>query len=63
VQLGDGDSMVPGRVLSGFDHFEVVARVSLSGQPVQQSGDWYGELEVTPAEKDKVALSISEEVP
>jgi cytochrome c-type biogenesis protein CcmH len=63
VQLGDGDSMVPGRVLSGFDHFEVVARVSLSGQPVQQSGDWYGELEVTPAEKDKVALSISEQVP
>jgi cytochrome c-type biogenesis protein CcmH len=63
VQLGDGDSMVPGRVLSGFDQFEVVARVSLSGQPVAQSGDWYGSLEVKPAENNSVTLSVSERVP
>ena len=63
VQLGDGDSMVPGRELSAFAQFEVVARVSLSGRPVAQSGDWFGSLEVKPAEKNKVALSISQEVP
>lgn len=63
VRLGDGDSMVPGRVLSGFAEFEVIARVSLSGQPVAQPGDWFGTLDVKPAEQNSVALSISERVP
>ena len=58
VQLGDGESMVAGRALSGFDEFELVARVSLSGQPVSQPGDWFGSVLVKPAENGSIALSI-----
>ena len=63
VNLGDGESMVAGRNLSGFEQFEVVARVSISGQPSQQSGDWFGSVIVTPAEDNTVNLTISEQVP
>lgn len=58
VQLGDRESMVPGRELSGFDEFELVARVSLSGQPVSQPGDWFGAVIVKPAENGSIDLSI-----
>ena len=58
VQLGDRESMVPGRELSGFEEFELVARVSLSGQPVSQAGDWFGSVIVKPAENGSIALSI-----
>ena len=58
VQLGDRESMVPGRELSGFDEFELVARVSLSGQPVSQPGDWFGSVIVKPAENGSIKLSI-----
>jgi cytochrome c-type biogenesis protein CcmH len=58
VQLGDGESMVAGRALSGFEEFELVARVSLSGQPVSQPGDWFGSVIVKPAENGSIALSI-----
>jgi cytochrome c-type biogenesis protein CcmH len=58
VQLSDRESMVPGRELSGFDEFELVARVSLSGQPVSQPGDWFGSVIVKPAESGSIKLSI-----
>jgi len=58
VQLGDRESMVPGRELSGFEEFELVARVSLSGQPVSQPGDWFGSVIVKPAENGSIQLSI-----
>lgn len=58
VQLGDGESMVPGRELSGFEEFELIARVSVSGQPVSQPGDWFGSVIVKPAENGSIALSI-----
>ena len=58
VQLGDQESMVPGRELSGFAEFELIARVSLSGQPVSQPGDWFGSVIVKPAENGSIALSI-----
>ncbi len=63
IQLGDRDSMIPGRALSGFAEFELVARVSLSGQPVAQTGDWFGARIVKPAESDRIALSIEQQVP
>jgi len=63
VALGDGDSMIPGRSLSGFPEFELIARVSLSGQPIEQSGDWFGAQIVKPAESDAVKLSIERQVP
>jgi cytochrome c-type biogenesis protein CcmH len=58
VQLSDRESMVPGRELSGFDEFELVARVSVSGQPVSQPGDWFGSVIVKPAESGSISLSI-----
>jgi len=63
VALADSDSMIPGRSLSGFAEFELIARVSLSGQPIEQSGDWFGAQIVKPAEDDAVRLSIERQVP
>lgn len=63
VELGDRESMVPGRELSGFAEFELLARVSQSGQPNAQSGDWFGTVIVRPAENNGVELSINQQVP
>lgn len=63
IALGDGQSMVAGRELSGFDEFELVARVSLSGGPGATTGDWFGSLIVKPSEKESVSLTIDQQVP
>lgn len=63
IALGDAQSMVAGRNLSGFDSFELVARVSLSGGPGAQSGDWFGSVIVTPSESNSVVLTIDQQVP
>jgi len=63
VDIGDRESMVPGRSLSGFDEFELVARVSVSGQPSAQTGDWFGSQIVKPAENSNIELAIAEQVP
>lgn len=62
VELGDRESMVPGRDLSGFAEFELIARVSLSGQPMAAPGDWFGTIIVDPAANNDVELSIQTEV-
>ena len=62
VDLDDGDSMIPGRELSGFAELEIVARVSLSGQPTAQPGDWFGSVIVRPAQQSEIDLPIDEEV-
>lgn len=63
VSLGDAQSMVAGRSLSGFDEFELLARVSLSGSPAATSGDWFGSLIVRPADERSVFLAIDQQVP
>ena len=63
VELGDRESMVPGRELSSFTEFELLVRVSVSGQPNAQSGDWFGSVLVRPAEKNGVALAVDQQVP
>ncbi|MGB5333109.1 MAG: tetratricopeptide repeat protein [Woeseiaceae bacterium] len=63
VSLGDAQSMVAGRALSGFEEFELLARVSLSGSPAAASGDWFGTLIVRPADTDSVFLAIDQQVP
>ena len=63
VSLGDAESMVEGRELSGFAEIELLARVSLSGTPAAQSGDWFGSLIVRPAENNSVLLTIDQQVP
>ena len=63
VSLTDAESMVAGRNLSAFVEIEVLARVSLSGGPAAQSGDWFGSMIVRPADSDSVSLTIDQEVP
>lgn len=63
VSLGDAQSMVAGRELSGYEEFELLARVSLSGSPAASSGDWFGTLIVRPADSPAVLLSIDQRVP
>jgi cytochrome c-type biogenesis protein CcmH len=63
VGIGDADAMIPGRVPSGFDTLEIVARVSLSGQPVAQPGDWYGQMQVNTTSVDAVSIVIDQQVP
>jgi len=62
ISLSDSDSMIPDRLLSGFSELEIVARVSISGQPVAQPGDWYGEKTVRPAETGEISIVIDREV-
>jgi len=62
VDLDDSNAMVAGRPLSGFAEFEVVARVSLSGSPAAQSGDWSGSLIVNANSGQTVDLVIDQEI-
>jgi cytochrome c-type biogenesis protein CcmH len=43
LTLGDADAMMPSMALSKFDQVVVGARVSMSGNPVAQSGDFFTE--------------------
>ena len=63
VSLGDAESMVEGRALSGFEEFELLARISLSGGPAAASGDWFGAVIVRPADANSVNLAIDQQVP
>ena len=63
VSLSDANAMMAGRPLSGFSEFEIVARVSISGSPTAQSGDWSGSLLVNTSEQRTVDLLIDQEIP
>lgn len=62
IELSDRESMIPGRSLSGFAEFELVARVSVSGSPAAQPGDWFSTTIVRPADGANVAMSIDTQV-
>ena len=49
------------RFVPGFD-FWGTARVSLSGTPASQPGDWFGTAIVRPAENDAISLAIDTRV-
>ncbi|MGB5166697.1 MAG: hypothetical protein WBN61_15675, partial [Woeseiaceae bacterium] len=63
VHLADSNSMVAGRSLSAFAEFEVLVRVSSTGQPMAQSGDWFGSAIVKPADSGTVDIVINQQVP
>jgi cytochrome c-type biogenesis protein CcmH len=63
VGLSDRDAMIPNRKLSSFAEFEIVARVTVSGQPIAQSGDWSGSLIVSANSGQTIDLLIDQEVP
>lgn len=62
VTVSDADAMIPGRVPSGFASLEIVARVSLSGEPIAQPGDWYGEATVDTGSRATVQIVIDQQV-
>lgn len=63
VELSDRDSMIPGQNLSAFPEIELVARVSLSGEPAARSGDWFGSQIVRPADGGQIEITIDTQVP
>lgn len=63
VRLSDADSMIPGRTLSAFSEVELIARVSVSGQPMAQSGDWFASVTMQPSAGNTVTLLIDQQVP
>jgi cytochrome c-type biogenesis protein CcmH len=63
VSLSDRDAMGAGRPLSGFAELEIIARVSVSGSPMAQSGDWSGSLRVNTNDALSIDLIIDQKVP
>lgn len=62
IELGDKDSMLPGRQLSAFEEFELLVRVSVSGNPAAAKGDWFGSSLVRPADESEASITIDEQV-
>lgn len=60
LTLSDRDAMIPGRNLSNFEQVEVIARASVSGNPIQQTGDWFVMSTVATNSDDVIDLVISE---
>jgi cytochrome c-type biogenesis protein CcmH len=60
--LSDANSMIPGRSLGAYEELTLVARLSASGQPLEQPGDWFAQTVVRPGEVGTVALVIDQVV-
>ena len=58
LQLSDADAMMPTMKLSSFDQVIVGARVSLSGNPVAQSGDYYTEMDSVDSNNPPPSISL-----
>ena len=63
VSLSDADSMIPGRVISNYNELEIVVRASSSGQPIAQSGDWYGDSRIDTEASRSLDIVIDRQVP
>ena len=60
--LSDANSMIAGRSLSAYQEITVIARLSRSGQPTAQPGDWEAQAVVRPNGGAAVALVIDQVV-
>ncbi len=61
--LSDANSMIPGRSLADFEEVTLIARLSKTGQPQEQPGDWYAQASYRPkAGNGTVALVIDQVV-
>ncbi|HEX2492863.1 MAG TPA: hypothetical protein VHK24_03745, partial [Steroidobacter sp.] len=45
VELSERDAMTPARTIASVHNVQIVARISKSGTPQAQSGDFYGQVE------------------
>ncbi|HKJ51213.1 MAG TPA: c-type cytochrome biogenesis protein CcmI, partial [Gammaproteobacteria bacterium] len=59
LTLGDGDAMIPSMKLSSFDKVIVGARVSQSGNPIAQSGDFYTERDSVDSANPPEQISLT----
>ncbi len=63
LKLDDSMSMMPGQNISSVDEVAITARVSRSGNPIAQSGDFTSQATVSVTEgSPSVALTINQEV-
>jgi cytochrome c-type biogenesis protein CcmH len=60
--LSDANSMIQGRSLANYPEITVVARLSATGQPTEQPGDWFAQTLVRTSEASTVALVIDQVV-
>ena len=60
--LSDANSMIAGRSLAAYQEITVIARLSRSGQPTAQPGDWEAQAVVRPNGGAAVALVIDQVV-
>ena len=62
VELSDADAMMPALKLSAFDPVVIGARVSFSGNPVAQSGDFFTEVDSISSDSapDRISLTIDQ---
>lgn len=65
VVLDESMAMAPGMTIASFPQLEVVARISKSGAPEAQSGDWQGNLGpiVLTELNGALSLTVDEQVP
>lgn len=61
--LSDANTMLQGRSLGDYDELTLVARISTSGQPTEQSGDYYAQTTYDVGEGGPVELVIDQVVP
>lgn len=59
VELDESMSMAPGMTMSQFDTLEIVARISSSGSPVAQEGDWQASSGALAVEQLKQGVTLS----
>ena len=59
LTLSDDDAMMPTMKLSSFDQVIVGARVSSSGNPVAQSGDFYTEREAVDSSNPPAVINLT----
>lgn len=60
--LSDANSMLPGTSLGAYEQLTLVARLSATGQPTAQPGDWFAQTVFRPADGGVVALVIDQVV-
>ncbi len=62
VEIGDRDAMIAGRTMSSQQSIKLVARISMSGQPIASPGDVFGELFIDLPIDETLAITIDQQV-
>lgn len=58
LTLSDDNAMIQGTSLSQVDDLVLVARVSMTGRPVQSKGDLYGQVRYDPSARGPITVTI-----